>query len=225
MRYFDDLPPREIAARTGVPVETARTQVKRGLKRLREALDDRHGGRRASWIASMLPLLPPETHPLPELASAGLLTTKQVFGGALAVLSGFVFVLLDHLAAPGRFGYYGMSIVGLLLVGLGLMVGALVRGRGRRKAAGGLLGAALAYLALNVGAFLATFSVDRFVIFDLGYILAVVVAAPVLVVVALLRARHRHPTLRGTAVLGFLLWIGAVAALHLWFIAQAGASV
>src|SRR5262245_9736479 len=36
LRYFDDLPPREIARRLQVPFETARTRLKRALAMLRE---------------------------------------------------------------------------------------------------------------------------------------------------------------------------------------------
>lgn len=38
LRFFEGLPPREVAARTGVPVETARSRIKRALVLLREAL-------------------------------------------------------------------------------------------------------------------------------------------------------------------------------------------
>ncbi len=38
LRFFDELPPRVIAARLALPVETVRTQVKRGLEQLRVAL-------------------------------------------------------------------------------------------------------------------------------------------------------------------------------------------
>ena len=51
LRFWEDLPLREVARRTGVPTETARTRVKRGIDRLRARLDA--GGRRA-WL---LPLL------------------------------------------------------------------------------------------------------------------------------------------------------------------------
>src|SRR5262245_13181240 len=44
LRYWESLPPRAIAARLSPPVETVRTRLKRGLSRLRERLDDDHGG-------------------------------------------------------------------------------------------------------------------------------------------------------------------------------------
>lgn len=53
LRFVDGLPPRVIATRLGVPVETVRTHVKRGLARLRAELDRRHGGRDL-WRASLL---------------------------------------------------------------------------------------------------------------------------------------------------------------------------
>jgi RNA polymerase sigma-70 factor (ECF subfamily) len=49
-RYFDDLAPRAIAARMELPVETVRTRIKRGLARLRVALDRAHGDRRDAWV-------------------------------------------------------------------------------------------------------------------------------------------------------------------------------
>ncbi len=57
LRYFEDLPPREIARRLGVPVATARTRVWRGLERLRARLDGEHGGDRAAWCAALAPLV------------------------------------------------------------------------------------------------------------------------------------------------------------------------
>jgi RNA polymerase sigma-70 factor (ECF subfamily) len=50
LRYFDDLAPRAIAARMELPVETVRTRIKRGLERLRAALDRAHGDRRDAWV-------------------------------------------------------------------------------------------------------------------------------------------------------------------------------
>jgi RNA polymerase sigma-70 factor (ECF subfamily) len=52
LRFWDDLPPRAIASRLGVPVETVRTRIKRGLALVRARLDAQHGGRRA-WIVPL----------------------------------------------------------------------------------------------------------------------------------------------------------------------------
>src|SRR6185503_3136620 len=43
LRYFEDLPPRRIAARLGVPIKTVKTRLNRGLALLREELDRSHG--------------------------------------------------------------------------------------------------------------------------------------------------------------------------------------
>lgn len=56
-RYFDDLPPRDVAARLGVPVETVRTRIRRAHELLRRELE---GGARPSgspWLAAVAPLL------------------------------------------------------------------------------------------------------------------------------------------------------------------------
>lgn len=54
LRYYEGRPPREIAARLGIPVETARTRIKRGLERMRRHLDARRG--RHDWTNALLPL-------------------------------------------------------------------------------------------------------------------------------------------------------------------------
>jgi RNA polymerase sigma factor (sigma-70 family) len=54
LRWFEGLPPREIASRTGVPVETVRTRLKRALEVLRARLDEGHGGRRDAWAVALL---------------------------------------------------------------------------------------------------------------------------------------------------------------------------
>jgi len=54
LRFFDRLPPREIAARLDLPVETVRTRLKRALEQLRARLDREYGARDA-WAALLLP--------------------------------------------------------------------------------------------------------------------------------------------------------------------------
>ncbi len=56
LRFFEGLPPREIARRLQLPVETVRTRQKRALQALRAALDDAYGGDRRSWCLALLPL-------------------------------------------------------------------------------------------------------------------------------------------------------------------------
>ncbi|MHC4471541.1 MAG: sigma-70 family RNA polymerase sigma factor [Planctomycetota bacterium] len=71
-RYFDELPPREIARRRGAPVETVRTWIQRAIAKLREALDREHGGDRRAWSALLLPLVAPTGKAAPVAATAAL---------------------------------------------------------------------------------------------------------------------------------------------------------
>lgn len=54
LRFFEDLPPRAVAVRMGVPVETVRSRVQRGVAILRRRLDARHHGRRSAWAPALL---------------------------------------------------------------------------------------------------------------------------------------------------------------------------
>jgi RNA polymerase sigma-70 factor (ECF subfamily) len=56
LRFYEDLPPREIARELGVPVDTVRSRLRRGLERLRAWFDARHGGDRAAWSLALLPI-------------------------------------------------------------------------------------------------------------------------------------------------------------------------
>jgi RNA polymerase sigma-70 factor (ECF subfamily) len=55
LRYFEDLSPREISVRQGIPVETVRTRIKRALEQLRGSLGG-DGGREGLMLA-IAPLL------------------------------------------------------------------------------------------------------------------------------------------------------------------------
>lgn len=56
LRFLEELPPRAVAARMDVPVETVRSRTRRGLEVLRERLD-RSFGDRTSWCSALLPIL------------------------------------------------------------------------------------------------------------------------------------------------------------------------
>ncbi len=56
LRFLEELPPRAVAARMDIPVETVRSRTRRGLGVLREQLD-RSFGDRTSWCSALLPLL------------------------------------------------------------------------------------------------------------------------------------------------------------------------
>ncbi|MBL8858696.1 MAG: sigma-70 family RNA polymerase sigma factor [Planctomycetes bacterium] len=55
MRWYENLPPREIARRTRVPVETVKSRLKRGLAELKLALDHEFG-ERSEWLRALVPL-------------------------------------------------------------------------------------------------------------------------------------------------------------------------
>ncbi len=54
LRFFDSLPPRDIARELGVPVNTVNSRLQRALARLRARLDQRLGS--GAWIATLLAL-------------------------------------------------------------------------------------------------------------------------------------------------------------------------
>ncbi|MHC4944189.1 MAG: RNA polymerase sigma factor [Planctomycetota bacterium] len=56
LRYYDDLPPREIAERLEIPVNTVRTHLQRGLVQLKKKLDAMHGGARDAWLTALVPV-------------------------------------------------------------------------------------------------------------------------------------------------------------------------
>ncbi len=81
LRFIEGLPPRKIARRQGMPVETVRTQVKRGLARLRERLEGVHHGDRRELRAAL------------ALAATEPLGAAHARAVALARASGLVVLL------------------------------------------------------------------------------------------------------------------------------------
>lgn len=82
LRFLDELPPREVARRMGVPVETVRTRVRRALEQLRIALGDEYGGDDSTRGAALLDLA--------ALAGTGasVMTAKWASVGAVVLLAG-----------------------------------------------------------------------------------------------------------------------------------------
>jgi len=77
-RYFENLPPREVASRLGVSRSAVETQLKRGLQKLRARLD-RDFGDRTNWCAALLPLT------VPTAAEAAAATVTSAITGALVM--------------------------------------------------------------------------------------------------------------------------------------------
>jgi RNA polymerase sigma factor (sigma-70 family) len=98
LRYYEDLPPREIGKRMGVPAETARTHVKRGLERLRARLAADRGRPDPRSLAALL-----WWSDTPGSAATGAVTKGLVVGALVAGLlaGGFALrgVLSDDRAA------------------------------------------------------------------------------------------------------------------------------
>jgi len=87
LRFWEGRPPREIARALGVPVETARTRLKRATGELRRALDRRFGDR-STWCLALLPLV-----------AAGKRGGLIAMGGALAMKKSQALVLSIALIA------------------------------------------------------------------------------------------------------------------------------
>jgi RNA polymerase sigma-70 factor (ECF subfamily) len=104
MRYLDDLPPREIAHRTGVPVDTARTHVRRGLERLRADLDGPRGPGREALLGALVPLMGPEGGSLAAATGltwmGGIAMNKLVAGTLLLVAAAAAWWGLRDPSAP-----------------------------------------------------------------------------------------------------------------------------
>lgn len=99
-RYYEDLAPGEIAARLGLPLATVKTRLRRALQRLRERLDERHGGRREAWAACLGPLAgraAPVGAGVVLAAGGGLLMKKLLVGLAFVLL-----VWLGWRTVPGE---------------------------------------------------------------------------------------------------------------------------
>jgi RNA polymerase sigma-70 factor (ECF subfamily) len=86
LRFFDDLEMTDVARRLDVPVETARTRLKRALATLRERLDAKYGDRRA-WA---LVLVGPDAARRPWTATAATVAGGALMGKTLVAAAALV---------------------------------------------------------------------------------------------------------------------------------------
>lgn len=87
LRFYEDLPPREIARRLGEPVASVKSRLHRALDRLRTELDARHDGSRAGWLIALAPFASPA--PAAILGAGGTVmavSTKWVAGAAFVLV-------------------------------------------------------------------------------------------------------------------------------------------
>lgn len=82
LRYYEDLPPREIARRLGTPVATVRTHIHRGLEKLRQKFDADHGNDRRPWCVALAPIAGLE---LLSSTAGGATGAAAVMTGAIAM--------------------------------------------------------------------------------------------------------------------------------------------
>ncbi len=97
-RFFDGLPPREIAKELGVPVATVKKQQERGMAMLRKELEARYGDK-GSWAVALLPLLPKSA--LKGLTPGGVAwfgVRSMAVGAATLGVCAFAWVIVG----PGR---------------------------------------------------------------------------------------------------------------------------
>jgi RNA polymerase sigma-70 factor (ECF subfamily) len=105
MRYFEDLTPKEIARRSGIPPGTVRSRMKRALDQLRQHFDRARKGDRDVWCATLLPLA------LPHVSASAAATGGVVMGAiAMSTKTKIALVLLPILGVSlGVVGHATLS--------------------------------------------------------------------------------------------------------------------
>lgn len=124
LRFFAELPPREVARRLELPVETVRTRTKRGLECLRERLDRESRGDRAAWCLALVRAFQMPAS-LTQLGVALVVTSlsgvlflslaqKAVLAAAAVALVGSVVVLREQGGTPEHVGAGESNVVALV---------------------------------------------------------------------------------------------------------------
>jgi len=85
-RFLDELDMPDVAARLGVPIETARTRLKRALSMLRDRLDRKYGDRRAWALLLVGRRRTPTAATAAGVLGGALMAKKLVAAGVLVVL-------------------------------------------------------------------------------------------------------------------------------------------
>lgn len=104
LRYVEERSPTEIASGLDRPLETVKTQLKRGLRILRDRLDESHGGDGVQWALALVPL----AVPLAPLVPVGV----EHGGGA----------------SSGTAKGIGLSAQGIVAVGAAVLVASVAGG-------------------------------------------------------------------------------------------------
>ncbi|MCC6407504.1 MAG: sigma-70 family RNA polymerase sigma factor, partial [Planctomycetes bacterium] len=104
LRFYDEVPPREIAARLGVPVETVRTRLRRALELLRTELAAERTLRGASWRDSLALLVasdPAASAPVVTSVPLVLLASVALLAGGWVAWRTFAVPTEPAIAQPG----------------------------------------------------------------------------------------------------------------------------
>ena len=104
LRFFDDLGVPEMALRLARSESTIRTQIKRGIAELREALDRRHLGDRAAWSAVMVPMANRRKERVVASAGSGGFGVAVAWGSGLLLVAAIVFGTLRWVNPAARSG-------------------------------------------------------------------------------------------------------------------------
>ncbi|MBL8842734.1 MAG: sigma-70 family RNA polymerase sigma factor [Planctomycetes bacterium] len=80
LRFYEELPPRAIAARLALPVATVNTQLQRALEQLRAALDAKSDGARERWLRALAPAALEATVSVPGLVLAAAVVLLLIGG-------------------------------------------------------------------------------------------------------------------------------------------------
>ncbi|MEM7201202.1 MAG: sigma-70 family RNA polymerase sigma factor [Planctomycetota bacterium] len=102
LRYYEDLPPREIARRISAPVHTVKTRLQRGLGKLRRQLRALDGESAAEGYAALAPLL---CLTAPARRTVAATTGALLLGGSLMPIKLFAALALSALAL-GLWGFW-----------------------------------------------------------------------------------------------------------------------
>jgi RNA polymerase sigma factor (sigma-70 family) len=103
LRFYEELPPRAIARKLGVPVETVRTRLKRAIERLREHLDKAWNEDRRAWCLALGRLaFRGGSGPIAAVTGAISMKVSAKLAAAAALLLALGFALWPKGSAPSR---------------------------------------------------------------------------------------------------------------------------
>lgn len=121
-RYFDGLPPREIALREGVSVRTIESRLRRAREALRAKLDAEYGGSRLAWRTAFIPAF-------------GLKLQSASTSSAVAATAASQATATASMAASVAAAAVGATIVSTkIIIGVGVVCAAAAFYAGRETA-------------------------------------------------------------------------------------------